>query len=279
MWFVVTSMLLLSHISHVQLCDPMGCSPPGSSIHEILQARILEWVTMPSSRGSSQPRDQTQVSCIAGRFFTTGLPGKTSHFHAMCLVMSESLQPPELPPGYSLHGIFQARILEWVTIPFSRGSSQPRNCTWVSCVSCVSCSAGWVFTILVTMEVLSLPCIDISKLIPAIPNIRMAFRNPLITVQTNPMSGYKGAGPDVSPYLWIKWWRILLTVPLALCPLGLYSYYFSYPALPTYFLQWKSYKRSAQMSSPQWSLPKYRVNISICFSFFYVCLYLKTNKH
>ena len=96
MWFVVTSMLLLSHISHVQLCDPMGYSPPGSSIHEILQARILEWVTMPSSRGSSQPRDQTQVSCIAGRFFTTGLPGKTSHFHAMCLVMSESLQPPEL---------------------------------------------------------------------------------------------------------------------------------------------------------------------------------------
>ena len=38
---------------------------------EILQARILEWVVMPSSRGSSQPRDQTQVSCIAGRFFTT----------------------------------------------------------------------------------------------------------------------------------------------------------------------------------------------------------------
>ena len=54
----------------------------------------------------------------------------------------------------------------------------------------------------------------------------MAFRNPLITVQTNPMSGYKDAGPDVSPYLWIKWWRILLTVPLALCLLGLCSCYF-----------------------------------------------------
>ena len=38
----------------------------------ILQARIVEWVTMPSSRGSSQPRDETQVSCIAGRFFTIG---------------------------------------------------------------------------------------------------------------------------------------------------------------------------------------------------------------
>jgi len=53
------------------LCDPMDCSPPGSSIHGILQARILEWVAIPFSRGSSQPRNQTWVSCIAGRFFTS----------------------------------------------------------------------------------------------------------------------------------------------------------------------------------------------------------------
>ena len=51
------------------LFDPMDCSLPGSSVHGILQARILQWVAIPSSRGSSQPRDQTQVSCIAGRFF------------------------------------------------------------------------------------------------------------------------------------------------------------------------------------------------------------------
>ena len=50
--------------------DPMGCSLPGSSVHGIFQARILEWVAMPSSRGSSRARDRTQVSCIAGRFFT-----------------------------------------------------------------------------------------------------------------------------------------------------------------------------------------------------------------
>ena len=54
----------------------MDCSPPGSSVHGILQSRILEWVAMSSSRGSSQPKDQTQVSCIAGRFFTTEPPGK-----------------------------------------------------------------------------------------------------------------------------------------------------------------------------------------------------------
>ena len=46
------------------LCDPMDCSLPGSSVHGILQARILEWVALPSSRGSSQPRDLTCVSCL-----------------------------------------------------------------------------------------------------------------------------------------------------------------------------------------------------------------------
>ena len=52
------------------LRDPMDCSPRSSSVHGILQVRILEWVDMPFSRGSSGPRDQTRVSCIAGRFFT-----------------------------------------------------------------------------------------------------------------------------------------------------------------------------------------------------------------
>ena len=54
----------------------MDCSPPDSSIHGILQARILEWVAISSSRGSSQPRDQTQVSCIADRFLLSETPGK-----------------------------------------------------------------------------------------------------------------------------------------------------------------------------------------------------------
>ena len=52
------------------LCDPMDCCPPGSSVHGILQVRVLEWVVISFSRGSSQPRDQTWVSCIAGRCFT-----------------------------------------------------------------------------------------------------------------------------------------------------------------------------------------------------------------
>ena len=55
--------------SYPTLCDPLDCSPPGSSIHGILQARILEWVAISFSRGSSQPSDWTQVSHIAGRCF------------------------------------------------------------------------------------------------------------------------------------------------------------------------------------------------------------------
>ena len=52
------------------LCDPMNCSLPGSSVHGILQARILEWVAIPFFGGSAQPKDQAQVSHIADRFFT-----------------------------------------------------------------------------------------------------------------------------------------------------------------------------------------------------------------
>ena len=63
-WLVLVSQLCLT------LCDPMDRSPPGSSVHGILQARILEWVAISFSGTSSQPRDRTWVSCIASRFFT-----------------------------------------------------------------------------------------------------------------------------------------------------------------------------------------------------------------
>ena len=56
--------------SCLSLCDPKDCGSPGSSVHGILQTRILEWVAISFSRGSCQPRDRTQVSCIAGGFST-----------------------------------------------------------------------------------------------------------------------------------------------------------------------------------------------------------------
>ena len=75
------------------LCDPMDCSPPGSSVHGILQARILEWIAMPSSRVSSWPRDQTHVSCIASRFLTIWVtreaqPSHTRYYlrYILCII-------------------------------------------------------------------------------------------------------------------------------------------------------------------------------------------------
>ena len=75
-----TKFLLYSTENCVQCClvaksiqlfhSPMDGSPPGSSVHGISQARILKWVAISFSRGSSQPKDQTHVSCISGKFFT-----------------------------------------------------------------------------------------------------------------------------------------------------------------------------------------------------------------
>ena len=63
------------------LFNPMDCSLPDSSTHGILQARILGWVAISFSRGSSQPRDWTQVSCIAGRFFISWATRKAQWHH------------------------------------------------------------------------------------------------------------------------------------------------------------------------------------------------------
>ena len=63
------------------LCNPMDCSPPGFSVYGIVQARILEWIAIPFSRGTSQPRDRTLVSCIVGRFFTVWATGKSTYLY------------------------------------------------------------------------------------------------------------------------------------------------------------------------------------------------------
>ena len=178
----------------------MDCSPPGSSVHRILQARILEWVVTSSSRGSSRPRDWTcifYVSCIGrqvlyhqrhlgspgrkcqswilnpgvclwsprsvtwcdqvtlaysmaimwaegsstrswapeGRHFTTPGPSKFLWMcwrgcAQSCLTLCDLMGCS--PSGPSLCGILQARILEWVAISSSRGSSRTRDQTRIS---------------------------------------------------------------------------------------------------------------------------------------------------
>ena len=70
--------------SCLTICDSMDSSPPGSSIHGLLQARVLEWVAISSSRGPSPPRDWTQVSHIAGRFFTVWATKEALLFLLIC---------------------------------------------------------------------------------------------------------------------------------------------------------------------------------------------------
>ena len=169
----------------------MDGSLPGSSVHGIFQARILEWATISFSRGSSQPRDRTQISCIADRRFTVWAtrelltsPSKRttfkghqhsnatlllSRFSRVWLCATPRRQPTRLPrpwdspgkntgvgchvllqgmkvksesevtqscptlsdpmdcslPGSSVHGIFEARVLEWGVIAFSECNTIP----------------------------------------------------------------------------------------------------------------------------------------------------------
>ena len=101
--------ILQVKVEFPQLCLTF-CDPMGYTVHGFLQARTLECIAFSLSRGSSQPRERTQVSHIAGGFF------------------------------YHLSHQGSPRILEWVAYPFFSGSSQPRNWTGVSCV------AGGFFT-------------------------------------------------------------------------------------------------------------------------------------
>ena len=80
--------------SRLTLCGPMDYSPPGSSVHGILQARILEWVAFPSPGESSQPRDQTQVSCIAGRFFTVWTTREFHTYMYLCILFNHEKEGP-----------------------------------------------------------------------------------------------------------------------------------------------------------------------------------------
>ena len=80
----VKLLVVLVAQSCLTLCDRMDCSLPGSSVHGILP-RILEWVAIPISRGSSQSRGWTWVSCLAGRFFSIWATRGASYYICICL--------------------------------------------------------------------------------------------------------------------------------------------------------------------------------------------------
>ena len=149
----LTSQVARCKLLHLEWMYPLTvlvysyCHSPDSSVHGILQARILEWVAIAFFRGSSWTRDQTQVSRIAGRFFTVWATReapmysmgnyiqysvinhdrkehkKNVHVHAKslqsCLTLCDAIDYSL--PSSSVCGIFQARILKWVAMPSSRG--------------------------------------------------------------------------------------------------------------------------------------------------------------
>ena len=92
--YLISHLLLCMHAKLLllcpTLCKSMDCSLPGSSVHGIPQARIMEWVTVPSSRGSSQPRDRASVSgvsCIAGGFFFFFLIFNVQHISIIIIII------------------------------------------------------------------------------------------------------------------------------------------------------------------------------------------------
>ena len=119
--------------SWAALSDPMDCSLPGSSIHGILQARILEWVAISFSRRSSPPWDRTCISRIGRLILYHLATWEALQYCSRLLILiaaapsAKSLQScPTLcdpidgsPPGSSVPGILQERTLEWVAISFS----------------------------------------------------------------------------------------------------------------------------------------------------------------
>ena len=137
----------------IQLClilwDPMDCSPPGSSIHGIFQASMLEWVAIFFYRGPSKPRGQTWLlHCSHVWLFAT--PWIYSPWNSLCqntgvgslsllqrIFPTQRLNPGLLHCRWILHQLSHngsPRILEWVAYPFSTRSSQPRDQTKVSCI-------------------------------------------------------------------------------------------------------------------------------------------------
>ena len=141
------------------LCNPLDCSLPASSVHEIFQAIVLEWIAISFSGGSSQPRDRTQVSRIAGRFFTLYEPqirSVTRSCPTLCNPMDCSLPGSSFPwnfPGkntavgchFLLQVIFQTQgsnpsllhLLPW------QAESVPL-CHWGSLVAVQAADCRWL---------------------------------------------------------------------------------------------------------------------------------------
>ena len=116
------------------VCDPIDGSPPGSSVRGILQARILKWVAISFSGGSPRPGDWSCVSCLAGRFFTTELPGKRMQsLRPDSFTLFPRLHLTQLCPISGLDNLSPKSTL--------RSSPQPPHLYSILCSDVISCSS------------------------------------------------------------------------------------------------------------------------------------------
>ena len=149
-WRIDSSVIVITDTTHdclcvsqscLTLCDPMDCSPPGSSVHGILQARILEWVAISFSRGSSWSRNWTWVSCIAGRLFTDWATRKTYNCSAVTLFKSTIKWSRKIILALWVWGSLvhwtKASILNWCQ--GGRANSQWMSTAWVVYLTKMSC--------------------------------------------------------------------------------------------------------------------------------------------
>ena len=131
--------------SCLTFCDPMDCSPPGSCVHGISQARI-QGLGCPFSSPGDHPNPGIKPRFPALQADSLTFESTLDYLsylmqcRVLCMlsrsVVSDSCDPIDCSlPRYSVHGIPQARILQSVAISFPRGSSWPRNWTWVSCIA------------------------------------------------------------------------------------------------------------------------------------------------
>ena len=122
----------------------MGCSPPGSSVHRIFLARILEWVAISSSRGSSPPRELTQVSCIGRGFFTAEPPGKPTYlaiypsvyYLYLCIILYLDLYVSLWVPVCSVASVCPLFAILWTIAcqaPLSMGFSRQEYWSELPC--------------------------------------------------------------------------------------------------------------------------------------------------
>jgi len=130
----------------------MDCSPPGSSVHGIIQARTLEWVGVSFSRGSSPPRDQTHISCLAGRFFTTESPGKPI-YHLLSTYIHTHTQSYHLSSVYYLSFTYLLSTLMYrLSVPVACLSTRHVS---ILCVSLICLSSTLMYHLSVPVACLS----------------------------------------------------------------------------------------------------------------------------